>query len=239
MAIRREAKARKGAICMLAVASLWVFWGSLKTALAEENQALVQSVQQFLYEQTQGLADEVMIDVIQPNAHFGTCLQPQPFFPNPAQRPVGRVSVGVRCGDQGQQVRYMQAQITLMGHYVVAAQNILPGTLITLDMLAMGYGELPRNGGEPIQAKEQLLGKLLRRSLREGQMFQPHMVQSAPVIRRGDRVSVTVRGSGFEISREGEAMDEGGVGDSIRIRFSQREIVTGEIVGEARVIIHP
>ncbi|TRW48802.1 flagellar basal body P-ring formation protein FlgA [Aliidiomarina halalkaliphila] len=239
MTLQRIKRPHLRALRVSALAALWVFLGSIHAVQADDNRALVQAVQQFLYAETQGLADEVVIEVIQPNAQFGHCVQPQPFFPNPAQRSVGRVSVGVRCGGQGQQVRYMQAQITLMGHYVVAAQNILPGTLLTLDMLTMDYGELPRNGGDTILEKEQLLGKLVRRSLRQGQVFQSHMVQSAPVIRRGDRVSVTVQGSGFEISREGEAMDEGGVGDTIRVRLSQREIVSGQVKAEARVIIQP
>lgn len=239
MALLRIKPPQLRAFRVSVLAALWVFFGGSLVAQADDNRALVQAVHQFLFTETQDLADEVVIDVIQPNAQFGHCVQPQPFFPNPAQRTSGRVSVGVRCGDQGQQVRYMQAQITLMGHYVVAAQNILPGTVLTFDMLAMDYGELPRNGGDAILEKEQLLGKLVRRSLRQGQVFQSHMVQSAPVIRRGDRVSVTVRGSGFEISREGEAIDEGGVGDTIRVRLSQREIVSGQVKGEAQVVIQP
>lgn len=43
-------------------------------------------------------------------------------------------------------------------------------------------------------------------------------VQQQTVIKRGEQVSVTVRGRGFSISRAGEAMEDGGMGDWIKVR---------------------
>ncbi|WP_198675576.1 flagellar basal body P-ring formation chaperone FlgA [Aliidiomarina sanyensis] len=211
----------------------------LAVGIAHADDAeLFEVVQSFLYQQTQSLTKdggEVVIEIMPTAARFGACVQPSPFFPNPAQRPVGRVAVGVRCGDQGQQVRYLQAQVTLYGHYVSAKRDILPGSIITLDMLEMSYGPLSSGSGEPLQQKERALGKLVRRQLRQGAMVQEHMLQTAPVIRRGERVQATVQGQGFEISREGEALDEGGIGDTIRVRIGAREILNGTVIGEGRV----
>lgn len=42
------------------------------------------------------------------------------------------------------------------------------------------------------------------------------------VVSRGDMVSITVRGSGFSLSRQGEALEAGAVGDWIRVRPADR-----------------
>lgn len=49
----------------------------------------------------------------------------------------------------------------------------------------------------------------------------PQAVEAAePIIRRGERVMVVVRGAGFTLSRQGDALEEGAVGDWIRIRLA-------------------
>ena len=45
---------------------------------------------------------------------------------------------------------------------------------------------------------------------------------TAPVINRGDPVSVLVRGRGFSVQQSGEAMESGGPGDWIAIRMAAR-----------------
>lgn len=42
------------------------------------------------------------------------------------------------------------------------------------------------------------------------------------VVSRGDRVTITVRGSGFTLSRQGEALEAGAVGEWIRVRGADR-----------------
>jgi len=43
-------------------------------------------------------------------------------------------------------------------------------------------------------------------------------VRREPVISRGESVAIVVRGRGFSLSRQGEAMEQGAVGDWIRVR---------------------
>lgn len=106
------------------------------------NQLLVDTVQQFLYQESQSLGQEVMIDISPPSAHLPECIAPEPFFPNANQSPIGRISVGVRCGENRRQVRYIQAQIDIIGSYAVAGQDIDRDTLITSDMLTSREGNL-------------------------------------------------------------------------------------------------
>ena len=50
----------------------------------------------------------------------------------------------------------------------------------------------------------------------------PQTAQAAPIVTRGDPITIAVRGRGFTVQQIGEAMENGGVGDWIAIR-TERE----------------
>lgn len=58
-----------------------------------------------------------------------------------------------------------------------------------------------------------------------------------PVIARGEMVSIAVQGSGFTVSRQGEALEAGAVGDWIRVRPAgeKREAIRARVIQPGRV----
>ena len=52
---------------------------------------------------------------------------------------------------------------------------------------------------------------------------QPDMAQSQPVVHRGDEVTITLTASGFSVSRSGEALENGAVGEWVRIRVGSND----------------
>lgn len=59
---------------------------------------------------------------------------------------------------------------------------------------------------------------------------------SAPLIRRNDRVDVTLMGDGFHISGTATALDAGSVGDTIRIQLGAKApIMRGRVTGAGSV----
>ena len=60
-----------------------------------------------------------------------------------------------------------------------------------------------------------------------------------PLVQRGEMVAVTVRGTGFSLTRKGEALDSGGQGEWIRVRLSgagnRREPVRARVLQPGRV----
>lgn len=204
---------------------------------AQADDALMQEVHQFLYQQTQPLGEEVVIDVRPPSPHLPPCVQPEPFLPNAGQSPLGRVSVGVRCGETHQQVRYLQAQIDVIGNYWVAQHDINRGTLITPDMLVEQSGNLGELSSQALTNEEEIVGKVAQRQIRSGSTFLTHFLQTPSVVERGQRVTVIAQGNAFRVSREGEVLESGGVGDQVRVRFDTREIVTARINEQGILVV--
>lgn len=204
----------------------------LPNTVFADNETLTQRVHQFLYEKTQTLGEEVVIDLRAPSPHLPACINPTPFLPNADQAPLGRVSVGVRCGEQQSQIRYLQAQVDVIGPYAVASEDISRGTLITESMLNTQRGNLGGLSSRTLTDADNIVGNVALRPIRSGSAFQAHDIQAPRLVERGQRVTVIAEGAAFRISREGEAMDDGGLNERIRVRFGSREILEARIIGD-------
>jgi flagella basal body P-ring formation protein FlgA len=207
------------------------------TKVQADDDSLLQQVHQFLYEETQALGEEVLIDLRPPSPHLPECVQPEPFLPNASQAPLGRVSVGVRCGEGRRQVRYLQAQIDVIGSYMVAARDIERGTLITSDMLGERGGNLGDLSAQALTNEEDIVGNIAQRPIRSGSAFLAHYLQAPNLVERGQRVTVTAEGTAFRVSREGEALENGALGERIRVRFDSRQIMTARVTDRGILVV--
>jgi flagella basal body P-ring formation protein FlgA len=217
------------------VASCFALLGSLAflphPAFAGDE-TLTQRVHQFLYEKTQVLGEEVVIDLRAPSPHLPPCIAPEPFLPNANQAPLGRVSVGVRCGEQQRQIRYLQAQVDVIGPYAVAAKDIPRHTRITQAMLDTQHGNLGELSSRTVTAADDIIGNVTRRPIRRGSSFQAHDIQAPRLVERGQQVTVIAEGAAFRVAREGEAMDDGGLNERVRVRFGSREILEARVIDQ-------
>lgn len=196
---------------------------------------ITERVHAFLYAQASELGSEVNIEVHPPSAHLPTCENPRPFLPNANQSLAGRVSVGVRCGDQGQQVRYMQATLAVIGEQVVTKRSIAAGTVIDASMLTMRPAELGRLPSGAITDMVQAIGKQAARPLGEGTTLTERQLKEVTLVERGARVRVEALGQGFSVSREGEALDNGAMGSEIRVRLDNRDTLRAQVIGRNRL----
>jgi flagella basal body P-ring formation protein FlgA len=60
---------------------------------------------------------------------------------------------------------------------------------------------------------------------------------SAPAVARGDAVTVTLRGAGFSVSQSGEAMENGTVGQWIRIRMNKTSEMRAQVLQPGNVTV--
>ena len=200
------------------------------------DEALIALVQEFLRQQLTD-NEQVLIEVQLPPARMPPCTAPEPFLPNRSRSVSGRLSVGVRCGEQGQQVRYLQAEISRYGQYPVLRREIAPGTQVTAAMLSQREGNLSDLPREAVLEPEAIIGQVARRSIAAGVPLQHRQFEAKALVERGQQVSVEARGANFRVSREGKALDSGGLGDQVRVQFGNRDLVSARVVGEAKLVV--
>lgn len=120
---------------------------------------------------------------------------------------------------------------------MVAGQDIDRGMLITQDMLSQREGNLGDLSAHALTRPDDIIGMVAQRPIRSGSTFQAHFLQAPHLVERGQRVMVIAEGVGFRVSREGEALENGALGERIRVRFDAREIVTARITGQGSLVI--
>lgn len=196
---------------------------------------VVEAVSAFLHQRSRGLGEEVRIEVQPPAARMPTCERPRPFLPGHGRNLPGPVTVGVRCGADGGQLRYLQARVTAIGNYWVTAGPVDAGTPITGQMLARARGDLGSLPRGAMLEREKILGQVATRPLGSGTVLQDHLLKAPPLVERRQMVSVEARGRGFRIAREGRALEEGALGEPVRVRLPDRTVLSARVSGPGRV----
>lgn len=162
------------------------------------------------------------------------CEDPRPFLTHPEQRSYGRVLVGVRCG---RALHYVQAKVSVMGTYVVSQQNLAANQVIEADMLALRTGALEKLPANTALSVKEVVG------LRAGHAFKA----SAPLITTALRktwlveqnhpVAMQFRGAGFTLSRQGKALDNGYLGDEVRVVAERGKVLRGKVTGPDQLLV--
>jgi flagella basal body P-ring formation protein FlgA len=84
---------------------------------------------------------------------------------------------------------------------------------------------------------EQVLGRVLVRSVAAGTALTLNLVRLTAVIRSGERVRVQMSGANFVVAGEGVAMQSGGTGEQVRVKMGSGQTVSAVVVRQGLVEI--
>ena len=203
---------------------------------AANSEGTLEAVHAFLAERASEVGNNVSVTVQPPRAELPACNNPEPFLPNVSASPIGRVSVGVRCNDAGR-VRYLRANVQATGRYVQVAERIEAGEMVTVRHLSEQQGDLSRLPDQAILDPATAIGQEATRPLAVGLKLQAHHLRRPRLVKRGQRVVIEIRGNGFRVRREAQAMEAGGKGESVRVRLDDREMLRARVTGHARLTV--
>ncbi|MDV6319147.1 flagellar basal body P-ring formation chaperone FlgA [Chromohalobacter sp. HP20-39] len=204
-------------------------------ALATPDDAIAQATQRFLMSQAASLGNDIGVEILSETARFPECHSPQPFLPREGI-PQGRVMVGVRCSND-ERVRYVQARVSASVRFLVAATAIQRGERLTADMLDWERADISRRPRNALDDPRQAVGKVVMQRLVKGMALQSDRLRQPYLVHRGDPVTLIAKGEGFSVTREGEALNNGGKGDSIRARMPDGKVLQGQVDARGRLTI--
>jgi len=148
----------------------------------------------------------------------------------------GRIPVSVRCRAPKSWSIFMTGSVTVMLPVVVTRQPVNRGDILTTDMLATEPQDLSDLRSLFYTDPTLVLGKEAKRSLAAGSVIFATQIKEPLAVSRGQRVQILARHGAVQISSQGEALQNGAVGDQIRIRNLQSErIVYAWVEGPGRV----
>jgi len=108
---------------------------------------------------------------------------------------------------------------------------IYPGDIIDDAMLADTSAEVDAAGGPFALARSQLIGKMSRRTLLPGRPIPLRAIDNPRVVRSGAEVQMVYVQGDLTIVTTGAAMQDGGIGETIKIRNSDSGVT---VVGTVR-----
>lgn len=183
---------------------------------------------ELLRQHTAGLPGEVAITVhpLDPNSQLPACAALEAFLPA-GTRPWGRISVGIRCDSPVSWTAYLQAQVAVTADYLVAARPLRAGQVLGPDDLLSRRGDLSALPENTLTDITQAAGHHTRFAIATGQPLRGDMLRMPQVIRQGQNVQVTSAGPGFQVSSEGRALGNAAAGESVRVRLTSGQTVTG------------
>lgn len=198
---------------------------------AQQNQdlsVLRQKAEAFLTTQSQGYPGQVKISIgaIDHNLRLAQCAAPDVFMPA-GSRAWGKTSVGVRCAAPAAWTIYIQANVSVMGQYLIAAAPLAQGHVVSSEDVVPAVGDLTKLPPGVFTDAAQAVGRSVSMSLMAGAVLRQEILKTPLAIQRGQAVQITSIGKGFRISAEGKAMGGAGDGDIVQVKVASGELISG------------
>lgn len=162
------------------------------------------------------------------------CADPRPFLVHPEQRSYGRVLVGVRCG---QALHYVQAKVSVMGTYVVSQQNLAANQVVEASMLVLRAGPLERLPANTALTTREVVGLRATHALKAGAPLLASALRKTWLVEQNHPVAMQFRGAGFVLSRQGKALDNGYLGDEVRVAAERGKVLRAIVTGPDQLMV--
>lgn len=229
---------RPGALLGHACVHGWVLLGLLQSASAMAHPDVLQDkVRHLIAQHLPPRSQQMQVDIGQPAARISACQSPLPSLVHPEQNVFGRVAVGVRCEGEEGVVGYLQVSVSAVGEYVISRQRIAAGDVVKADMLEVKRGPLERLPKGSVLKPEQVIGRQASRSFSRGAVLALNNFRERWLVERNQPVVLRAQGAGFTIRRDGKALDNGGLGSSVRVLSSDGKLLNAQVVGQSELLL--
>jgi len=181
-----------------------------------------------------GVSDEVSVELKTDPAHLLSC--EQPVFSTPGNsRLWGNISVLMRCDNDK---RFIQVQVSAVGHYVVATRSVPRGTILDVQSLTLKRGPLERLPAQALTLPEQAVNAVTLRDITPDMPLTRSMIRQPWLVKAGQQVRVVASGDGFSVNSEGRALNNVTVGQHARVRMDSGQIVSGKVDADGNILIN-
>lgn len=115
---------------------------------------------------------------------------------------------------------------------------IYPGDVIRSDMLVDDARPVRDSGGPYIENRDMIVGKVARLTLLPGHAIPFSGVSNRKLVANGGQVTLIYSEGGLTIVATGSALQDGSIGDSVRVRNSDSGVtVSGAVQPDGSVMV--
>ena len=136
---------------------------------------------------------------------------------NPGILGSSRFSIIFRVDNQVAKNMSVRGKVEATANIVVTAQALPKGTVLKAEFLTMAVTDISEMVS-PQFAPDDLLGMILVRSLKAGSPVLANMVESLPVVKRGEKVKIVINSGQLYVTATGFAATDGRLNEMIRVQ---------------------
>jgi flagella basal body P-ring formation protein FlgA len=179
----------------------------------------------------------VQPELVDPNITVPACVGGNiEISTQPGARVWGRTTLQLRCAKAGWMVN-VPFNIRVFGNYVVASQYLAAGQKIEPSDVRVIDGELSALPDDVLRSPKGAYDRILSRSLQMGSPVGLNDLKESSVIKAGDPVRLVLKGKDFEVSGEGVAQSAGMIGDMVRVRIADGQVLQGKVLRPSVVVV--
>ncbi len=193
------------------------------SGLTGKDRAAIES---YLRGQAAGAPGDVTVQVMDPvSSALPPCPGLQPFLPQGVAA-WGRFSVGVRCPGERPWTRFLPAQVSVQGAYLVAARPIRAGQTVNEQDLAEQRGDLTKLPRTVLTHAPGVSGMVAMNAIAAEAPLRSELLRASLVIQRGQLVRLMAAGDGYVASTEGTALTGAAAGAVLQVRTGAGRVLS-------------
>ncbi|QMT59619.1 flagellar basal body P-ring formation chaperone FlgA [Legionella sp. PC997] len=180
----------------------------------------------------------VTADKIDSRLNLKACAENQLVVFNPYQTPIlSTNTMGIKCQENDNHWSlYVPVKITVLKRIYVAKRALIKGNRLTIDDIYQTEMDVQRLNKGYFTEKDLLVGQICKQNISPNSPLNPHNVEAAKLINKGERVSIVVNDNNLMISMDGVAMEDGSLGETIKVRnLSSKKIIEAQITDAKKV----
>lgn len=144
----------------------------------------------------------------------------------------------IKTDDETQTVD-LKGKVQMFVFVPTARHALVSGQIVTESDVFMKKTPQERARRQKITPLSDLIGKEIKRAIRAGQAVSDSDVRVRPMVTKGKTVTLSFVKGGIMLSAQGKSLENGGLGDTVRVLNTQsKSVVQGTVAGPETIVIN-
>lgn len=183
---------------------------------------------------------EVQVGKLDPRLQLAPCNQVETYLPA-GSKLWGRTRIGLRCTEHGARPWNVFLPVTVQawGPGWMLTTNVNSGETLEASSATQTEVDWAADLSPILVQPGDWVGQTATRNLMARQVLRQSMVRPAAVFQKGATVTLLSKGAGFAITASGKAVTGAGVGETVKVRMDNGQLVFGTVNAQGDVEVGP
>ncbi|MCW8275566.1 flagellar basal body P-ring formation protein FlgA [Pseudomonas sp. PCH199] len=179
---------------------------------------------------------EILVNQLDPRMRMPMCDKELTASLESPAKPLGRVTVKVRCEGTSPWTVFVPAQVRLFRDVVTTTRPLRRTGIVEPEDVTLRERDISVINQGYLTSTDQAIGQRLTRPMVADQVITLVHLEQAEVIRKGDQVVITARSGTLSVRMPGEALANGSMSEQIRVKnLNSQRVIKAQVVAPGQV----